>query len=113
MICYEATDDSPDFPKHIRAAALLLTAFPTAFHCLSYHISAYHNPAQPVGPPQMLSAHLEPFSVQLSCSTVSDSLLLHGLQHSRLPCLEAFVKAATVKPASSPTPHHGICCTVS
>ena len=30
--------------------------------------------------------HILKFSIQFSCSVVSDSLLPHGLQHTRLPC---------------------------
>ena len=32
------------------------------------------------------SAHLKIFSVQFSCSVVSDTLWPHGLQHARPPC---------------------------
>ena len=39
----------------------------------------------PLAPPGK-DLHLVSFSVQFSSSVVSDSLLPHGLQHTRLPC---------------------------
>ena len=33
-----------------------------------------------------IPGRLQSSSVQFSCSVMSDSLLLHGLQHPRLPC---------------------------
>ena len=41
------------------------------------------------------------FSVQFSCSIMSDSLRPHGLQHARLPCLSWNPRACSNSPTSS------------
>ena len=39
-----------------------------------------------IGRPYITEKHNVKYSVQFSCSVVSDSLRPHGLQHARLPC---------------------------
>ena len=70
-----------------------------------YKIDMFHDKNDSV----LCAKYRSGYSVQFSCSVMSDSLRPHGLQHSRLPCLSpssgACPNLCTLSDANQPSHH--------